>query len=144
MEWIAWYIILLNWLQYLILKPPLHKVGVPTCVEPVGRRPLPYPGPPPRGYRSRWPASHDLRRTGPPPREPATPRSFLWWNKQIESQQIRLFTTRPFLESTIKSVTVKSFIQFVKTLMISFPFPLFIGFLKWKIKKLCDTIPLIY
>lgn len=97
MEWIAWYIILLNWLQYLILKPPLHKVGVPTCVEPVGRRPLPYPGPPPRGYRSRWPASHDLRRTGPPPREPTTPRSFLWWNKQIETQQIRLFTTETIL-----------------------------------------------
>lgn len=97
MEWIAWYIILLNWLQYLILKPPLHKVGVPTCVEPVGRRPLPYPGPPPRGYRSRWPASRDLRRTGPPPREPATPRSFLWLNKQIETQQIRLFTTETIL-----------------------------------------------
>lgn len=97
MEWIAWYIILLNWLQYLILKPPLHKVGVPTCVELVGRRPLPYPGPPPRGYRSRWPVSRDRRRTGPPPREPTTPRSFLWWNKQIESQQIRLFTTETIL-----------------------------------------------
>lgn len=97
MEWIAWYIILLNWLSYLILNRPLHKVGVPTCVEPVGRRPLPYPGPPPRGYRSRWPVSRDRRRTGPPPREPATPRSFLWWNKQIESQQIRLFTTETIL-----------------------------------------------